>query len=263
MRLRTDGLSAAVGRTTVLQDVTFEVPSGTVTSLVGVNGSGKSTLLRTIAGIRPAPAGQVWLGDRTVDRIRPRERARRLALVAQDEAPPEDLLLGEMIAMGRTPLARPWEMGDADERRAVLEALDQVGLTGMADRPCSDVSGGESRRALLARGLVQQTPILLLDEPTNHLDVAQQHHLLTLVRGSGRTTVMAVHDLGLAAQYSDQVVVLDAGRVLTSGTPAEVFADPRVADVFSVRFVTFTDPETGSEHFTCLPRTPQPHQEEA
>lgn len=259
MRLATHDLTAAIGTRDVVTGVNLDVPSGTTLALVGVNGSGKSTLLRTIAGVRPAPHGHVTLDGQRTDHMGPRERARLVALVAQDEPPPEDLLVGEMVALGLTPHRRSWSGGGRGERAAVLAVLDRVDLADHVDhvdhvdRPCTRMSGGKQRRALLARGLVQDTPILLLDEPTNHLDVAQQHRLLQLVRGLDRTIVMAIHDLDLAQLYAYRVAVLHHGRVLAMGTPDEVFARDDVGRAFGVRIARVTDPAVGATRLMCVP----------
>ncbi|WP_409484102.1 ABC transporter ATP-binding protein [Arsenicicoccus dermatophilus] len=253
MRVQTQDLSAAVDGHVVLTGVDLDLPSGGVTALVGANGSGKSTLLRTLAGIVAAPRGHVLVGGERVDRLRPRERALRMALVAQEDSPPDDLLVGEMIALGRIPHARPWALGGAQERQVVLRALAQVGLQDVVDRPCHALSGGERRRALLARGLAQDAPVLLLDEPTNHLDVPHQHHLLRLVRGLGRTVVMAIHDLDLAHRYADHVVVVGEGSVLAAGPAPDVLTGEAVQRAFGIRTVTLVDPATGQAHLICAP----------
>lgn len=258
MRLQAKGLRCDIDGRTILHDVDLDLAPGTTTAIVGVNGTGKSTLLRALAGLRPAVAGQVEVGHDPLMSLTPRERARRIAFVGQEETPPEDLLVGEMIALGRTPYSRPWESGGRDERRVVLEALARVGMSEFVDRPCDALSGGERRRALLARGLAQDCPILMLDEPTNHLDIAHQHHLLTLVRALERTTVMAIHDLDLAHRYSDHVVVLHAGTVLAAGPPRDALRAEVIATAFGMHATLLTDPVAGEDHLVTVPFTTSP-----
>ena len=255
MRVQAHQLTAAVDGHVVLTGVDLDLPSGGVTAVVGPNGSGKSTLLRTLAGIVRAPHGHVIVGTDRLDCLRPRERALRIALVAQEDAPPDDLLVGEMIALGRIPHANPWSLGGSDEREAVLDALEQVGLRDYVDRPCDALSGGERRRALLARGLAQDAPILMLDEPTNHLDVSHQHHLLRLIRRLGRTVVMAIHDLDLAHTYADHAVLVGRGGVMAAGDPATVLTGPEVEEALGIRTVELRDPATGHVHLVCVPPT--------
>lgn len=260
MRLSTHSLCVANGNRTVVSDVTITAETGTVTALVGLNGSGKSTLLRALAGVRRASRGHVEIDGVRTDALGNRQRARRVALVAQDDPPPDDLLVGEMVALGLTPSLGPWNRGGAQERRAVVAALERVGLSGFADRACTQLSGGEHRRALLARGLVQDTAVLLLDEPTNHLDIAQQHRLLHLVCSLERTVVMAIHDLDLTYRHADQVVVLHDGGVLAAGRPAEVFVRDDVARAFGVHMRHAVDPIGKTTHLVCAPMHPDPFQ---
>lgn len=260
MQFTTHDLAAQIDRRTIVSNVNLDLTPGTVTAIIGLNGSGKSTLLRALAGITAPAHGRVLLDGVDLHRMPSRRRAHHIAFVAQEDTPPDDLLVHELVALGRTPYQRPWGQGGRDERHLVDAALDQVGMLPAAQRTCSHLSGGERRRVMLARGLVQDTPVLMLDEPTNHLDIAQQHHLLRLVTGLRRTIVMAIHDLTLAHRYADQVVVLHDGGVLTQGPSHEVFTDPRVAEAFSIRITPATDPTDASTHLLCSPLTPTPSQ---
>ncbi|MGD9526463.1 MAG: ABC transporter ATP-binding protein [Dehalococcoidia bacterium] len=242
------GLTCAAGRQPVLHEVDLDVRRGEVLGVVGPNGSGKSTLLRVLAGIRRPLAGTVHVGGTDLHTLPARARARRLALVGQEEELPADLRAGELVALGRLPHRPPWAGGDAAERVAVEAALAAVDLQGIADRPVERLSGGERRRVLLARGLAQDAELLMLDEPTNHLDVRHQLGLLDLVRRLGRTVVLTLHDLHLAARSCDRVVVLHDGRAVATGPPHEVLTRERVRAVFGVDVVTVTHPVTGRPH---------------
>ncbi|MQA62444.1 MAG: ATP-binding cassette domain-containing protein [Actinophytocola sp.] len=253
------GLACTAGKRVVLRDVDFAVRRGEMLALVGANGSGKSTLLRALAGIRRPAAGEVLLDDAPLRRLSARRRARAVALVGQEEAPPADLIVGEMVALGRTPHRPPWAGGDAAERAAVLAALDQVGLGYAVDHPVEQLSGGERRRALLARGLAQQSPLLLLDEPTNHLDLRHQLGLLRTVRGLGNTVVVAIHDLDLAATFCDRIAVLHNGTLLTIGTPEEALTPAVIHDAFGVLATPVTHPITGRAHLLFSADETEPH----
>ncbi|MTL12887.1 ATP-binding cassette domain-containing protein, partial [Nocardia seriolae] len=187
----------------MVEGVDFEVWAGETIGIVGPNGAGKTTLLRTMAGLVAPRAGEVLVDGRALHRVSLRERARLVSLVGQDEQPPADLLVGELVALGRTPYLPPWGAGGDDERAAVDEALRLVDLAGFEGRAVRRLSGGERQRALLARALAQRTPVLLLDEPTNHLDITHQLELLTLARELAQTVVMSLHDLALADRYCD------------------------------------------------------------
>jgi iron complex transport system ATP-binding protein len=252
--LRVDGVTCAIGRRTVLRGVNLTVTRGETVGVVGPNGSGKSTLLRVLAGVLPPAAGRVYLDGEPLDRLPGRRRAQLIALVGQEEELPADLRVGELVALGRVPHQAPWSGGDAGERAAVLEALASVDLADAVDRPVDQLSGGERRRVLLARGLAQQAPLLVLDEPTNHLDVRHQLALLELIRGLGRTVLLAMHDLNLAAGACDRVVLLHDGIARPAGRPSEVLSPDAVEEVFGVEAVPVAHPLTGETHLLFTPR---------
>jgi len=246
--LKADNLTCSIGRRVIVSGIDLDVQPGTMTALVGVNGVGKSTLMRVLAGIRPATTGHVEVDGRDLSRLRPRERARLMAFVAQEEAAPEDLSLSEMVALGRLPHLMPWQVGGSNEKRIVAECLEMVGLAHLADRRCGHLSGGERRRAMLAKGLAQGTDLLLLDEPTNHLDVHHQLHLLQTMRATGRTIVASIHDLDLAMGWFDRIVMLANGQVHASGTPEEVMTALNLETTFKVRARQIPADDDGVAH---------------
>ena len=252
------GVACEVAGRTILDGVDLDVRPGEVLGLVGPNGTGKSTLLRTLSGVRRPAAGQVLLHGRPIAGYSSRARAQRIALVGQEEELLADLLVGELVALGRTPHRPPWAGGDRAERRAVLAALERVELADAIDRSVEQLSGGERRRVLLARGLAQEAPILLLDEPTNHLDVRHQLALLDTIRGLDRTVVLAIHDLDLAATACDRIALLHAGRLHAVGTPDEVLRPEIVRTAFGVRATPVVHPITGRTHL-LFDHDPQEH----
>ena len=252
----------------LLQGVNFEVPAGSRTALVGVNGVGKSTLLRAIAGITAPVSGQVFVGGREMAHLRPKQRSRLVTLVGQEENPPGDLSVRDVVELGRLPFRAAWAVGTGDDQRIVDEALAAVDLLDLAERPVGQLSGGQRRRALIARGLAQTTGVVMLDEPTNHLDVHHQLHLLELLEATGRTIVATVHDLDLAFTFFDQVVVLHGGGesshaahagaahasaartggVLAAGPPGEVLDKECVRRAFDVGAVVAQPAEASKRH---------------
>lgn len=250
--LAAGGLSCCIGRRTILSGIDLEVRRGEVLGLIGANGTGKSTLLRVLAGVRPPGGGQVLLDGSPLASYPARDRARRIAFVAQEEAAPSDLLVAELVALGRVPHARAWGGVDDEARTAVGEALRLVDLEYAARVPLDRLSGGERRRAVLARGLAQRAPLLLLDEPTNHLDIRHQLTLMRLIRrlsrDQGRTVVLALHDLDLAATFCDRIAVLHDGALLACGTPDEVLTPGVLHDAFGVLATRVTHPLTGRTH---------------
>ncbi|WZH53481.1 MAG: ABC transporter ATP-binding protein [Nocardioides alkalitolerans] len=272
-RLR--GVGVSLGGRRILADVDLDVPRGQRLGIVGVNGAGKSTLLRVLAGVLHHDSGTAELAGpdgrlEDLHDVRPRERARRVAYVPQEEVVAAELLVGEMVALGRVPRTRPWARGGRDEREVVLAALDAVGLADRVDSPCDQLSGGERRRAVLARGLAQQCPVMLLDEPTNHLDVAWQLRLLEVLAGQAQTLVATIHDLDLALRYFDVLAVVgwpdDEGpsaargpaTVVEVGPPAEVLASDHVARHFGVGSVQVPHPRLDQTHLLIHPRRDHP-----
>lgn len=249
--LRAAGLACAIGRHTVLRGVDVTIAAGETVGVVGPNGAGKSTLLRVLAGVRSPSAGAVELDGVALGSLSRRERARRVALVAQEEDLPAELRVGELVALGLLPHRPPWAGGGKAEARAVEAALAAVDMAGYAERPLDHLSGGERRRALLARGLIQDTELLVLDEPTNHLDVRHRLDLLELARGLGRTVVMALHDLDLAVRFCDRLVLVH------DGTARSAAPDPDVLGaVFGVAATPVRHPVTGETHL-LFDRSPE------
>ncbi|WP_369690448.1 ABC transporter ATP-binding protein [Nocardia yamanashiensis] len=256
-RIDVRALACAAGRRTVVTGVEFSVRAGEVVGIVGPNGSGKTTLLRTLAGLTRPVSGEVLVGGRAVHRVSGRERARLVALVGQDERPPEDLLVGELVALGRTPYLPPWGAGGGGEQAVVAEALRRVDLAGFEGRAVHRLSGGERQRVMLARALAQETPVLLLDEPTNHLDVTHQLELLELARGLGRTVVMSLHELALADRYCDRVLVVHDGRTEPLAEPGVALRNEVLEKVFGVGATRVAHPETGETHLLITARKAQ------
>ncbi|SDS64192.1 iron complex transport system ATP-binding protein [Friedmanniella luteola] len=251
--LTATGLDAGVDGHLVVAGVSLAVEPGSLVAVVGENGSGKSTLLRALAGLSRPLAGRVAVDGADLHALPGRARARLLAWVGQEDAPAEELLVWQAVALGLVPHQRPWAGPGSGERETVAAALAQVGLQHLADRRCDHLSGGERRRVMLARGLAQRTGLVVLDEPTNHLDVAHQQELVGVLRGSGRTVIASLHDLDLARNGFDQAVVLHDGRALATGRAAEVLVPEVVRTAFGVVPALLRDPATGQEHLVLRP----------
>lgn len=246
--LRAVGVTGGYEGRTVLHGVDLDVEPGRVTTIIGPNGCGKSTLLRTLGRILRPTEGHVELLGTPVAGLRPRDLARRLALLPQSPVAPEGMTVGDLAERGRQP-HRPWyRPWSADDARIAHEAMVATGVDALADRPLDELSGGQRQRAWIAMSVAQQAPVLLLDEPTTHLDLAHAVDVLDLVvrlRDEGTTVVVVLHDLGLAARYSDTLVVMKDGRVVTSGPPADVLDEALLADVFDLDARVFPDPVDG------------------
>ncbi|GIF70030.1 ABC transporter ATP-binding protein [Asanoa ishikariensis] len=242
-RVHADRVGWRVGAVPILAEVALTAAPGTTVGLLGPNGSGKSSLLRLLAGLTRPDSGEVLLDDVVLGTLRPRALARRIAMVAQQAATDVDMSALEVVLLGRIPF-RPRLAGvSAPDVELARNALAEAGLAGFERRRWSSLSGGERQRVDLARALVQEPDLLLLDEPTNHLDIKHQLELLHFLASSPTTVVVTLHDLDLAAQYCDRLVLLHSGRVVAAGSPAEVLTPDRIAQVYEVRADVDTTPD--------------------
>ncbi|MGW6458500.1 ABC transporter ATP-binding protein [Streptomyces sp. NPDC055078] len=247
------GLGYRTGGKTLLTGIDLDAPPGTTVGLVGPNGSGKTTLLRCVYGTLRPTAGQIRLDGTDLAALGPKARAQRVASVPQDNSGEFELTVREIVTMGGAPHKRFWESDTARDTAAVDDALARLGVADLADRAYPSLSGGERQRALVARALVQRPALLVLDEPTNHLDIRYQMEILGLVRTLETTSLLALHDLNLAAYYCDRLHVLRAGRLVASGTPEEVLTPELLAEVYQVDAEITPHPVTGAPSITYLP----------
>ncbi|MFE4538676.1 ABC transporter ATP-binding protein [Streptomyces scopuliridis] len=252
MTLRTERVSRTADGRLILDGVSLAPPPGAMTGLLGPNGSGKSTLLRLLAGVLAPGCGVVTLDGRPLDELRRRDIARRVAVVEQQADTLVELSVADVVRLGRIPHRRPWHPPTSADERAVTAALERTGLSDRACQRWSTLSGGERQRVQIARALAQEPRELLLDEPTNHLDIQHQLDLLNLVAELAVTSVVALHDLNLAAMFCDRIVLLRQGRVIAAGTPQQVLTEDRIAEVYGVK-VRVTEPgEDGRPHIRVL-----------
>ena len=232
------GVSLRYGARTALQEVSVDVGPGELVALAGPNGSGKSSLMRVAAGLESPSEGAVRIGERDLTELRLIERARRVAWMPQEEAVDDDLSVRAYVRYGRHPYIAPLSPESRADHEAVREALALVGGEEFADRTLLSLSGGERQRVRLARVLAQSTPLLLLDEPTAHLDIGHQLDVLERVRAAARArrlaVVAALHDLNLAADFADRVVVLSNGRKVADGPPSAVLSSTLLARVWGI-----------------------------
>lgn len=255
MRLRAESLSAGYERKTILEDVSLSIATGRMTVLIGPNGSGKSTLLKTMARILAPSAGAVLLDGKEIHSTKSREVARKLGLLPQGPIAPEGLTVRELVGQGRFPhqgLVRQWTREDAD---AVEKAMARTLITEFADRPVDSLSGGQRQRCWIAMVLAQETDLLLLDEPTTFLDLKVQVDLMELLgelaHRDGRTLVVVLHELSLAAAYADHLVMMKNGRIAHAGRPEDVFTADRLKHVFDLDAKIVRDTESGQ--LLCVP----------
>ncbi|POH71939.1 ABC transporter ATP-binding protein [Arthrobacter glacialis] len=233
------------GRDTVVHGVSLTLEPGQVTALVGPNGSGKSTLLRALARLHRVHEGETILGGhdgqdaRAASLLSARDFAREVTLFSQSRPAPQGLTVREVVALGRHPHRRGFGGLSAKDRTAIDHAMGTTGVGTMAERSVGELSGGEIQRVWLAACVAQETGVVLLDEPTNHLDLRYQIETLDLVRDladdHGVAVGIVLHDLDHAARIADNLLLLSAGRIHSSGQPAEVLTAENIGEVYSIR----------------------------
>lgn len=240
----------------VLDELALAVPRGKVSVVIGPNASGKSTLLRCLARLLRPDEGEVLLEGAPVNLRKSKHVARQMAILPQNSTVPEYLRVFDLVARGRTPWQSPLSQWSVADALAVDRALALAGVEEYSLRPLSELSGGQRQRAFIAMILAQDAPILLLDEPTTFLDLPHQIELLELVRKlnreSGKTVVMVLHDINLAARFADHVFALRGGKVHREGTPGDVVTEATMREIFALDCLVIPDPLHGCPH--VIPR---------
>ena len=248
--LAVEGATIGYDDRVVVADLTLEIPAGKITTIVGANACGKSTLLRAMARLLRVRAGRVLLDGAAIDTLPSRDVATVLGLLPQTPISPEGIAVADLVGRGRYPHQGWFRRWTPQDDEAVEEALRATDILDLADRAVDELSGGQRQRVWIAMALAQQTDVLLLDEPTTFLDVAHQVEVLDLLtdlnRTRGTTIVMVLHDLNLAARYTDHLVALREGRLVAQGAPRDVVTPELVAEVFGMTAQVVPDPVSGT-----------------
>ncbi len=234
--LEISGLSAGYPGKPVLQDICVTFPPGKITAILGPNGCGKSTLLKALCGILPAQSGQVFFKREDLLALSPKLRARKLSYLAQSRQIP-DIPVGKLVLHGRFPYLGYPRRYRKEDYACAEAAMAAMGILEWQDTLLQNLSGGQRQKAYLAMALAQDTPVILLDEPTTYLDIAHQLQLLEYARmlaKQGKTVVLVIHDLPHAFERSDNIILMEAGKIITQGTTEEIFASGLVDRVFGV-----------------------------
>jgi iron complex transport system ATP-binding protein len=253
MSVVAEDLVWGAGRRTIVARVSLAAAPGEMLGLIGPNGSGKSSLLRLLAGLRRPQSGSIEINGRDIASVGRRTLARQVAFVQQHAATDTNVTVRDVVRLGRTPHRSALAGWSQADEAAVSVALDRVDMKTRQGQPWQTLSGGERQRVHIARALAQAPQVLFLDEPTNHLDIHHQIEILRLIRDLRLTTVVALHDLNLAAMFCDRIVALNAGSVCAAGTPDAVLTETLLRDVFRVRAGVGPSPHHGRPHIHFLP----------
>ena len=232
-----------------LSEISINIPKGSFAGIIGPNGSGKTTLFRAITGTLSIKSGKILLGDKNLQSLSPRLRAQNIAIVSQFTEAGE-MSVEDYVIMGRIPYQSRFSFFESDDdfmiARKYMEMTDTLRFK---DQLMSELSGGEQQLAAIARALTQQPELLLLDEPTSHLDITHQVHILNLLQQlnqeMGLSVLMVIHDLNLASEYCDQLILVNQGKIHIQGTPEEVLTFRNIEDVYKTVVVTQPNPLSG------------------
>ena len=229
-------LSIGYGNKSVLQDVNAKINKGEIVGIIGCNGAGKSTLLKTIRGLLPKQSGEILYFGRKLESFSEKEIAREVAYLQQNVEVGFGYTGKDIVLAGRYPYMKWWKGESISDEELALKCMEYTGTKELAERPVNEVSGGQKQRILLAKVLAQQTPILFLDEPTTGLDMVYQEEIFRFSQAlaeMGKTILMVVHELNLAAEYCSRIILLGEGTVIADGRPDNVFTEKILSKAYN------------------------------
>ena len=246
--LQVSNLNWATEQQQILIDINFELMANSVTAIVGPNGAGKTSLLRSIYLGLDNQTGQINLNQTCLSLLNRRQIAQQIAVVTQQNDAVCHLKVIDLIKLGLMPHLNWFGFSVKNQTEHLDKIIQQFDLAPLLNKYFDQLSGGEQQRVLIAKALVQKPQLLILDEPTNHLDVHFQHQILAVLASLGITVLMTVHDLNLAAQYSDNLLVMHQGRIVKSGKPADVLDEESISDIFKLPVQKGLNPLDNSVH---------------
>ncbi len=251
--LQLQGLTIGYEEKTIISDINAEVRTGELIGIIGRNGAGKSTLLKTIRGLLPAKAGQVLYFGKPLASYGEKELARRVAYLQQNVETGFGYTGLDIVLTGRYPYMKWWESEKDEDKELARDCMSYTGTLDLAERPVTEVSGGQKQRILLAKVLAQQTPVLFLDEPTTGLDMVYREEIFRFARelaNMGKTILMVVHELDLAAAYCSRIFLLGEGKLLADGTPEQVFTETLLSRAYEADISVEQNPKNGRLEIT-------------
>lgn len=247
-RLIAHGVTLGYPGATIAREVSFSVPDRAVTTIIGPNGCGKSTLIKGLARLITPLGGQVTLDGRDVGSYTHKQLAAQVSMLPQSPTAPSGITVNDLVSRGRFPHQQWWHQWSSHHDQAVATAMELTGVGHLAKRHVDTLSGGQRQRVWIAMVLAQDTDIVFLDEPTTYLDLAHSIDVLDVVhslnREHGKTIVMVLHDLNLAARYSDHLVLMKDGAIWHEGSPEEIITHERLLGAFGLDAAVIQDPFT-------------------
>ena len=239
MEVRNLTFSYTEGGKIILNDISFKIKEGSITSILGANGCGKSTLFDLMTKNLKVNSGQILLNGRNIESMSQKEFARKVAIIHQYNRVSNDITVRQLVSYGRTPYQVMMKRHDDEDERMINWAIEATNLVDIQDRTVNSLSGGQKQRAWIAMALAQGTKFLFLDEPTTYLDIRYQLEVLQLIerlnKDLGMTIVMVLHDINQAMYYSDRIIGLKDGNILVQGDPEKVISSYSVEQMFGVK----------------------------
>lgn len=254
--LQVDNITTGYAENKILTDISFSVQQGEFVGIIGKNGAGKSTLLKALRGFLPLNKGSIQLLERDLASYAQRELATMIAYLQQQIELTFDYTAEDMVMAGRYPYMKWWEQHGEQDKAIVEACMKYTGVYDLKDTPIKAMSGGQRQRVLLAKILAQQTPVLFLDEPASGLDLFYQEEIFRFCQemcSRGKTVIMVVHELNLAARYCSRVMLINNGSVIADDKPAAVLTDQLLTEAYGVSIRSLTNPETGHADIFTLP----------
>ena len=254
--LEVQNITINYGVCAVVQDVSFNLEAGKIIALLGANGAGKTTVLKSLNGGLPVAKGTILLNGKSIKDFSRREIAREIAVIAQETATSFPVSVLEFVLAGRFAHGAAFGWETERDLQIALDNLEQCDLSNYANRLMNQLSGGERQRVVLARALTTEARILLLDEPTANLDLAHQALLFRLIKSRCETcesaAIVITHDLNLAAEFADEIILLKNGAILSKGAPEKVLTTENLQQVFNVRVLLDENPASGKRRVTTI-----------
>ncbi len=232
--LKIENLTFSYHKKKLIEDISFNVDKGEFVGIIGPNGSGKSTILKNIYRALTPDSGSILIDGENLTKMPYKKSAKKMAVVGQELDLNFDFLVEEIVAMGRHPHKKLFDIDDEKDKQIINNALVSLGIEDMAKRSYLNLSGGEKQRVIIARAITQESNFLILDEPTNHLDISYQMQIFELIKSLNVTVLSAIHDLNLAALFCDRLIVLKEGKIILEGTPVEVLTSENIYNIYGV-----------------------------
>ncbi len=253
--LKVENLTFSYNKKSILDNVSFNVEVGEFVGIIGPNGSGKSTILKNIyRGLVPN-SGKIILDNEDLSKMPYKKSAKKMAVVGQENELHFDFLVEEIVAMGRSPHKKLFEVDNQKDKEIVNNALKSLNIEDLAKRRYLNLSGGEKQRVIIARALAQESKFMVLDEASNHLDISYQMQIFELIRNLDVTVLAAIHDLNLAALFCDKLIVVKSGKIVLEGAPVEVLTSKNIFDIYGVHTVVENNKITGKLNISYLPNS--------